>query len=539
MKYILRGSIVTFNSRRRVIRDGFVGIANSKISFVKDDENKIPKKFQNENVIKTDGFIYPGLIDLHNHLAYNFIPLWKIDRKFETRYQWPKLSRYKSEITGPKNLLVRANAVELLKYVESKGLVSGVTCIDGWATLSRPYAAWLLRNVEVQPFGGIEPKVYQSVMRIQPGQFSKKKEHMKKGNAFIYHLAEGTADKLHEEYDDIKQNGLITGKLVGVHCTALRSKHWKLMGKKKSKLVWSPLSNLLLYGKTTDVVSAKKKGVLICLGSDWSPTGTKSPLWELKVADLVNKEDFKGYFSDKRLTEMVTINPAKAVGFDDKIGIIKARHYADLVIFEKVNPDPYRNLIECTEKNLILSIIAGVPRYGDHKLLSKLIKIPEKIKVKKIVKGMDILEPGKEYGNIKFSKVRSSLRNTLKNPHKATDRVFKSVQKFLKSREVPMELIPDEDAELFLNKPPSHPNEDMSVNETFDEFLKRTNKRGKFDVTKIKTLNQFTEKVLETREIKMPKLDPLTMYDDKKFFKTLMKNPNIPKYLSNLENYLT
>ena len=81
-----------------------------------------------------------------------------------------------------------------------------------------------------------------------------------------------------------------------MHCTALNSKALKVMGINKAKLIWSPLSNLLLYGKTTDIISAKKNNVLICLGSDWSPTGSKNLLWELKVADSINKNELKIYF---------------------------------------------------------------------------------------------------------------------------------------------------------------------------------------------------------------------------------------------------
>ena len=54
-------------------------------------------------------------------------------------------------------------------------------------------------------------------------------------------------------------------------------------------MVWSPLSNLLLYGATADVAAAQAAGVSIGLGSDWSPAGSKNLLGELKVARLVKR----------------------------------------------------------------------------------------------------------------------------------------------------------------------------------------------------------------------------------------------------------
>jgi cytosine/adenosine deaminase-related metal-dependent hydrolase len=52
-------------------------------------------------------------------------------------------------------------------------------------------------------------------------------------------------------------------------------------------MVWSPLSNYLLYGDTADIEDAKSEGVLIGIGSDWSPSGSKNLLGELKIAKLV------------------------------------------------------------------------------------------------------------------------------------------------------------------------------------------------------------------------------------------------------------
>src|SRR5206468_2451421 len=63
---------------------------------------------------------------------------------------------------------------------------------------------------------------------------------------------------------------------------------FKLMGANGAKMVWSPLSNLLLYGKTADVKAARDNGVTIGLGSDWTFSGSKNLLGELKVARAAN-----------------------------------------------------------------------------------------------------------------------------------------------------------------------------------------------------------------------------------------------------------
>ena len=60
------------------------------------------------------------------------------------------------------------------------------------------------------------------------------------------------------------------GRRIGVvHGTALTSAEFQKMAEVGADLAWSPLSNLLLYGDTTDVVAADQAGVRISLAPDW------------------------------------------------------------------------------------------------------------------------------------------------------------------------------------------------------------------------------------------------------------------------------
>jgi len=513
MKYVLKGIIVTFNHKREVIRDGYLVVDGERIIYVSSPHEELSMDFNDLTIIETEGYIYPGLIDLHNHLPYNFLDLWPITKKFEDRYQWPRLSKYKTEISAPTKLLANSNPVELVKYAEIKALVAGVTSIDGYSKFNRTYAAWLLRNVEVEPFGKLEPKIYQSVLKIKnEEEFLTVERKMNEGNAFIYHLAEGSSEELLAEYTDLEEHGLLREKLVGIHCTALNTSNWKTLGKKGVKLVWSPLSNLLLYGKTADVVSAKNNGVIISLGSDWTPTGSKNLLWELKIADLYNKNSLSNVFTDLELAEMVTLNPANAIGVADEIGSIKVGLFADLVIFDNLNHDPYRNLIECSEKNLKLCIISGKPRYGDKQIMSKLgVSKYEEIKVDSVLKGIDIIEPGIQHGDITFRQVWSRLKKALANPENTAMKLFERSKMVTLKGEQPLRLIIEGETE--------HEDRGLELNSAmnFKSFLE-----SNFDSNKLPSLV----------------LDSLTMYDDEDFFSSLKANENIPPYMNDLEKYL-
>jgi 5-methylthioadenosine/S-adenosylhomocysteine deaminase len=170
--------------------------------------------------------------------------------------------------------------------------------------MAYPYEGWLVRNVEYETFKTGKKSVYQSALPLKnAAEYRKNRKRMEDGSAFIYHLSEGTEPVLLEEYELARQRRILRPRFCGIHCTALGApqfEEWEgiaeeidgqedVEGEENGTIVWSPFSNLWLYRATTDVVAARGKGVRICLGSEWSPSGSKNLLGELKVADLWNR----------------------------------------------------------------------------------------------------------------------------------------------------------------------------------------------------------------------------------------------------------
>ncbi|MFT7625023.1 MAG: 5-methylthioadenosine/S-adenosylhomocysteine deaminase [Myxococcota bacterium] len=40
--------------------------------------------------LSTCGLVFPGMLNLHNHTAYNTLPLWEAPKLYDNRYQWTK-----------------------------------------------------------------------------------------------------------------------------------------------------------------------------------------------------------------------------------------------------------------------------------------------------------------------------------------------------------------------------------------------------------------------------------------------------------------
>ncbi len=377
---VLEGTIITLDGSDRVIEDGLVFVKGDKIVAVAAPGESLPPEAAAAPVVQTDGVIVPGLINAHSHTQYNTMPLWDVPTRYSNRYQWTNPDDYQSDINNPKTCLTKNTYLDLDlevgKYAEVKEILGGGTGIQGSPSVSGIQDV-LVRNVEARNFGS--DRVYQHALSIDDGRFQSGletgiKKAIREGRvgAFLIHLAEGVDAASRNEFQTLKRLGLLIPQTVVIHGTALTSADFSEMAAVGAKLVWSPLSNRLLYGQTTDVRAADRAGVLICLGSDWSPSGSKNALGELNIADLINRNELGSYFSDKELVKMATLNAAIALGFDGKVGRIQAGYYADIAIFDRVAADPYRSVINATELNLRLCLVGGEPLAGDDAVLSAL-----------------------------------------------------------------------------------------------------------------------------------------------------------------------
>jgi 5-methylthioadenosine/S-adenosylhomocysteine deaminase len=371
---VVTGHLVTFDPPGSEIRDGALYIdRDGIIQAVQRRTEPAPSGFEGAARAETDGLIYPGLIDLHNHIAYNCLPLWIApDRTtpWTSREQWPRDPDYKPSVSLPANALCHADGKAVLKYVETKAVVGGVTAIQGSAKVGRVFEGWMVRNVEDETFGTGRKTVNQSVLRFtSPAQYEVARRDLDAGHAFLYHLCEGTDPRLLADYDSVRDHDVLAPKFLGIHATALGTPQFTQWHSRGGTVVWSPFSNIWLYGTTTDVVAARAAGMRICLGADWSPSGSKNLLGELKVADLHSRTQLGGAFSPQELCAMATCNPADALGWQDKLGRLRPGLHGDFVAVRDRGEDAYRTLIDSTEADVLLVAINGYPMYGTDELM--------------------------------------------------------------------------------------------------------------------------------------------------------------------------
>jgi 5-methylthioadenosine/S-adenosylhomocysteine deaminase len=421
---VLTGRVVTFDEAQPEIDDGAVYVgADELIAAVQPRKDAAPAGFDGARTVRTGGVIYPGLIDLHGHIAYNGLPLWSPPgrtKPYTSRYQWPDDKSYKPMISDPTNALGALAGKAHLKYLETKAVVGGTTAIQGTAKTGRPYEGWLVRNIEHETFTTKVKTVYVSALPLRDdAAYEAQAKHLENKLAFVYHLSEGTDPKLVEEYDKIRDERCLAQGFAAIHCTALERPNYDEWAPKGGSIVWSPFSNLWLYHGTTDVLAAKAAGVRICLGADWAPSGSKNLLGELKVADLWNRTHLHEELTAQEICEMATCNPADAINWGERIGRLKAGLHADVLVTTDREKDPYRNLIESVERDVLLVAINGQPFYGTTKLMKATgADRAEPIKVGRLRRSIQLVYPDVPEADMTWAAVLADLAAAIADPLK-------------------------------------------------------------------------------------------------------------------------
>ena len=311
-------------------------------------------------------------------------------------------------------------ASEQMKYAEVQAVSGGVTAMQG--SPSSGTQAWdsiLSRNVELYNFGqdGISTcAVCGAADDDYTGSHLISQSEAGTLNAWFVHLSEGVDQPSKDEFDALWNKGLIMDETIVIHGTALDSSQFSKMASVNSELVWSPLSNLLLYGDTTDVVAAHQAGVSISISPDWGPSGSKNNLHELKVADMWNTNNLGGHFSNYELVEMVTSNPADATGWAPFVGRIKADLYADLVVIDTFHEDPYRNLIEAIDADVALTVVQGKAVFGDVDIMQQLQGDDwEYVNGKDFQKAVDVTSLTEVDGSQTFAEIEAGLAMAMRH----------------------------------------------------------------------------------------------------------------------------
>lgn len=341
-------------------------------------------------VVDTHATISAGLIDGHNHATYDFLPEWIPDppRLFEHRYQWVDDPAYEAHVRPEADGRTSGTFVcPATKWAELRSIVHGTTTIQGQSP-EQSCVDRLARNAD--HFHGIGSDHLQSTIAgacesdLGDAARTTLVGNFEDGSTTRYaiHMAEGVsgtgkATNVTREYECfagtfrhdvsllVDAGGAPFETAMLIHAIALTDAQLADAHMLGAKFVWSPSSNLLLYGRTMNVGRLLELGATLGLGPDWTVSGSDEMLSELRFGAQWAIVSGVPAVTTPALHTMATSGGADAVGLGAAIGRLAPGYRADIAVFGRVGADPYRAVIDSRAADVRLVTIDGRAYYGD------------------------------------------------------------------------------------------------------------------------------------------------------------------------------
>jgi cytosine/adenosine deaminase-related metal-dependent hydrolase len=320
--------------------------------------------------------IAPGLINLHDHLGYaGTPPLEHPGDLYQHRSDW----RLGVNGHAPLPFVGRASTAQVLAQ-ELRMVMGGAT-----STVGAGGRRGLVRNLDV---AGASEGLLPGLIRAETFplddasgardaaacEFGRNPDTASVGEhaqAYVAHLGEGTdARAQHELRCALGSKDLLRQNSAVVHAMALSRSDAERLAARGASVVWSPRSNLDLYGSTAPVGLLSSLGVRIALGTDWLASGSMNLLRELACARRYDDEVLGGYFDAAQLLRMVTDDAAWALGLERRLGELSAGLVADIAVFDGRDREARAAVVEATTADVRLVLRAGAPLYGDAELVA-------------------------------------------------------------------------------------------------------------------------------------------------------------------------
>jgi len=293
---------------------------------------------------------FPGLINSHDHLDFNLFPL--LGNKVYQNYQeWGSdIHAQNGDIISEVLKIPKAIRIRWGLY---KNLLNGITTVVQHGDLG--YIPEDVIKVLTNS------QVLHSVRR-EPNWILKLNNPFRISNPVVIHIGEGTDRAAYDEIDELIRWNLMRKKIIGIHGISMD----QLQAGTFEALVWCPVSNLFLMGRTAAIDQLRHK-TRIVFGTD-STISAGWNLWDhLRIARNTQQ------LSDEELYDSITTTPAQ-VWKQHQNGALLEGNAANVVVAAAdansgMNLDPFYKL---NPEDILLVVCAGTIRLFDDRIVEQM-----------------------------------------------------------------------------------------------------------------------------------------------------------------------
>jgi len=408
---IKNGTILTMDSRNRVIKNGWLGIKDDSIIDVGDDSD-LPK--QGKQIIDAKGgLILPGLVNGHTHAAMSLfrgladdLPLmeWLNNYIFPAEGKMDKTSVHAGTLLACAEMILSGTTTFCDMYlfdneVAMAAKAAGMRCLVGEVLYDFPspnygqiekgleYTESLILNWADDPLVSIAVEPHSPYTCSSELLTSASEMALKYNVPLIIHMSESQSEilEIKEKYGKQPFEHLLALKVLGPHmiadhCVWVDDREMEIMADHNIKVIHNPESNMKLASGFSPVPKMIEKGITVGLGTDGCASNNNLDLFsEMDTAAKLHKINTMDPTVMDALTvfRMATIQGAEALRMGTIIGSIENGKKADVIIVDTYKPhltpmyNPYSHLVYAVKgSDVSHSIINGQLVMADRKLLT-------------------------------------------------------------------------------------------------------------------------------------------------------------------------
>jgi cytosine/adenosine deaminase-related metal-dependent hydrolase len=317
--------------------------------------------------LKGKSYIYPSLINTHDHLQGNYRPPVgpKPGNYYLTWQPWDNDLKA-SSMFKERSQLTREDLYALSGY---KCLFSGVTTVNDH--FLHKLNSQILPTLPIRAIQEycIEHECTSYDLKWGDGIEIEHERAVQNKWPFITHLCEGFDDEAMHSIQTLQKLNVLDNHCLLIHCISFSDEDIKAVAKAGASVSWCGFSNMSMFNVTAKIRKMIKAGVNVTIGTDSSASGSANLLAELKYSRELYRSMYGEELPAKTIFEMITYNAAKAFWMEDRIGTLDEGKLGDILILKAKNDDPYENLVNASMKDIELLVLAGTPIYGDTRFL--------------------------------------------------------------------------------------------------------------------------------------------------------------------------
>jgi len=388
---IIKGKyVLPMNSELEVIEDGIVVVEENIIKDI-GKQSELKDKYRAVEIIDIgNGIIMPGLINTHTHAAMTYfrgladdLPLdeWWFNhiRPAEIKFVKPAFIKKASELACLEMIKSGTTFFNDMYYfsdITAKVCKKiGIRAMLSDAIIDFPAPSYKNVNEAMQLFKEFYKKYKDDELinvSIQPHTiFTCSKETLIKTKELScefkvpihIHISESKKEvedckKEHNQSPVKYLNNIefLSDNVVAAHSVWLDNADIEIYKEQDVKVSHCPISNMKLASGIAPVTEMLEKEIVVSLGTDGAASNNTLDLFsEMRTCALLHKVNQLDptVMNAREVVKMATIEGAKVLGYEDKIGSLEIGKRADIITINLNKPhlvpmyDPYSHLVYC------------------------------------------------------------------------------------------------------------------------------------------------------------------------------------------------